>query len=269
MHHQCAKYAQSSSVKCAHNAQDILVDKMQRRPMDVSWFKNRKKSLRITDADVSEALGVERSVANKVLNGRVAINPKRFDQMAALFQVSLDHMLFRLGISGQNPLAYNERCIKSSPEIMVWGKVATGVWMEENPVDPDKPFPKTVPYDQMAGDFGSEHLFAVEPEGESMNLTFMLGTILICRRVAFGVGTVESGDYVIVARKNHGLYEMTCKRIELDENEDFLLFSESSNPKYAEPIKIPKSTDFEFFDGDVTVVGVVIRQVRDMTRRKK
>jgi transcriptional regulator with XRE-family HTH domain len=237
--------------------------------VDVEWFKNRKKALCITDSDVAEALGVERSVANKILNGRVAVNPKRFDQMAALFQVSLDDLLFRLGITEQKPLASNERLIQSSPEITVWGKVAAGVWMEESPVDPDNLRPATVPYDQMAGDFGTEHLFAVEPEGESMNLAFMPGTILICRRVPFGVGAVESGDYVIVARENHGLYELTCKRIELDENEDFLLFSESSNPKYAEPIKIPRSNDFEFFDGDVSVVGVVIRQVRDMTRRKK
>ena len=266
---QCANNAQSSSEKCAYYAHDFAVRRMHNLFMNVEWFKNRKRELRITDADVAQALGVERSVANKVMNGKVAINLKRVDQMAALFQVTLDELLFQAGVTENQPDAIREMKVVASPEITVWGKVAAGVWLEQSPFDPDDEFRQKVPYDQMAGDFGTEHLFAVEPEGESMNMAFMPGTILICRKIPFGMGNVESGDYVIVARENHGLYEMTCKRIELDENNDFLLFSESSNPKYNEPIKIPRSNDFEFFDGDVTVVGVVIREVRDRTRRKQ
>ena len=79
MHNLCAHNAQSSSLKCANYAHDILVHEMHNQLMDSEWFKSRKKALRVTDAELAEALGVERSVANKIVNGKVAFNARRAD----------------------------------------------------------------------------------------------------------------------------------------------------------------------------------------------
>lgn len=71
--------------------------------MDTEWFKKRKRELRITDSALGDALGVERSVANRVVNGTVLFNARRADQVAALFKVTRDEVLYRAGISNTPP----------------------------------------------------------------------------------------------------------------------------------------------------------------------
>jgi phage repressor protein C with HTH and peptisase S24 domain len=73
--------------------------------MDVEWFKSKKKERRVTDAALAAALGVERSVANKVVNGRVAINVRRIGAVAELLGVAADELMFRTGLSADAPAA--------------------------------------------------------------------------------------------------------------------------------------------------------------------
>lgn len=74
--------------------------------MDVEWLKTQKRSLGITDADLAPAMGVERSVANKVANGKVALNARRADAVAKVLQVTRDEVLFRFGIAEERPAAH-------------------------------------------------------------------------------------------------------------------------------------------------------------------
>ncbi len=71
--------------------------------MDSEWFKDRKRELKITDTAFAEVLGVERSVANKVVNGKVPMNARRADGVAKLFKVERDEILYRAGISEARP----------------------------------------------------------------------------------------------------------------------------------------------------------------------
>lgn len=64
-------------------------------------MKARKRELKITDDDLARALGVERSVANKVVNGKVVFNVRRVDAVANLFKVTRDEMMFRAGLAPQ------------------------------------------------------------------------------------------------------------------------------------------------------------------------
>lgn len=73
--------------------------------MDSEWFKQRKKALGIRDAQLGEALCVDRSVANKIVNGKVAFDARRADQVAELFEVTTDEILFRAGITKTEPHA--------------------------------------------------------------------------------------------------------------------------------------------------------------------
>jgi len=72
--------------------------------MDVEWFKERKREKGVTDADLASALGVERSVANKVANGKVVMNVRRIDAVAKLLGVARDEMMFRVGLSAEQPI---------------------------------------------------------------------------------------------------------------------------------------------------------------------
>lgn len=76
---------------------------MHKTLMDTEWFKEMKRKRKVTDAVLASALGVERSVANKVVNGRVEMNARRADAVADLFGVSRDEVLFRAGISTEMP----------------------------------------------------------------------------------------------------------------------------------------------------------------------
>lgn len=94
-----------ASTICAYNAHDFDGAGFHNPPVDSDWFKARKKKLGVTDAAFGQALGVDRSVANKVINGRSAFNAKRADAVARLFQVTPDEILFRAGITRTQPHA--------------------------------------------------------------------------------------------------------------------------------------------------------------------
>lgn len=92
-------------------------------PMDTAWFKARKKALHLTDDDIAAALRVERSVANKVINGRVSMDARRMGQLARLFQVSSGEIMRRAGIDDSDrdrddhvPLAPRPLDISGAPD---------------------------------------------------------------------------------------------------------------------------------------------------------
>lgn len=72
--------------------------------MDIEWFKNRKKVMRLKDADLASAMGVERSVANKILNGRMSLPVYRADKIAELLDVTAEEILWRAGVPISPPL---------------------------------------------------------------------------------------------------------------------------------------------------------------------
>lgn len=65
--------------------------------MDVEWFKSRKRELRVTDQAIADAIGRERSVANRVVNGGVAFDLKYVDGLAAVLRVERAEILRRVG----------------------------------------------------------------------------------------------------------------------------------------------------------------------------
>ena len=77
---------------------------MHKAAVDTDWLKSRKKERRVTDAALADALGVERSVANKIVNGKVELNARRADAVAELLGSTRDEILFRAGITDHEPL---------------------------------------------------------------------------------------------------------------------------------------------------------------------
>lgn len=141
------------------------------------------------------------------------------------------------------------------------GKVAQGVWLEQT-TDDDSLAP--VPYDRFRGDPLPTDLFAVTPVGTSMNLRFPEGTRLICQRVPFGICGFKPGQYAIVSRSAHDLRELTCKRVEVDNDGNYWLYSESSDPRFAEPWLVGKPSSDHHDDVEIAVEGLVIRAVQNL-----
>lgn len=156
--------------------------------------------------------------------------------------------------------------IENSPKVRHLGKVAQGVWLDESMIEPDPDDYEYVPYDRRHGDPSAADLFAVTPEGTSMNLAFKPSTMLICRRVPFGVGQFKSGDYVIAARAAHDLREMTCKRVEIDDEGAYWLHSETDDDRFKKPWRIGRPNEQHHGDEEVRIIAKVIRAVRDYER---
>lgn len=150
--------------------------------------------------------------------------------------------------------------VMESPKIRNLGKVAQGVWLEESYQDPDDV--EYVEYDRFSGDPGSEYLFAVTPEGQSMNLEFLPGTRLICRFLPFNDYTWKSGDLVIASRAAHDLRELTCKIIRFDEFGVAWLHSNSDQPQFQEPWRVGRPDGNAHDDNEITIIGKVIRAVK-------
>jgi transcriptional regulator with XRE-family HTH domain len=71
--------------------------------MDKEWFKSRKKEVRVTDAIIAQALNLDRTVINKLMNGSGEFTAKRIDVIARLLRVTRDEIMFRAGIEQAAP----------------------------------------------------------------------------------------------------------------------------------------------------------------------
>lgn len=199
---------------------------------------------KLKQAQVARHLSIAPARIAEVRKGDRRIQPDEMPKLAEL-----------LGMAEPDPTKQNP--VDSISHIPNLGRVAQGVWMEQS--DSDDEF---VTYDRMRGDSPPIDLFAVTPEGTSMNLRFMPGTHLICRRIPFGNGGFKAGDYVIVRRTAHELHELTCKRLEIDGDGVYWLHSESSDEKFAEPWEIGKPNEDHHDDTEIEVIGKVVRAVQ-------
>lgn len=199
----------------------------------------------VKQAEVARHLCIAPARIAEIRNGTRRIQPDEMPKLAQLL--------------GMEPEPRVLDPVLSVEQIPHWGKVAQGVWLEQGQADEDAR--RSVPYDRMGGDAGTADLFAVTPEGNSMNKVFMPGTRLICRKVPFGGGAYKSGDYVIAERTAHDLFEMTVKRLEIDDDGQHWLHSESTDERFSEPWPIGKPDNGYHSDVEVRVLGKVIRAV--------
>lgn len=96
---QCALSAHSSSDNRADYARDYAVHPMHKADMDTAWFKARKKEVRVTDAALAEAIGRDRSLVNKIVNGGSGFDLDFVEPFARLLKVSPGTVLERIGIN--------------------------------------------------------------------------------------------------------------------------------------------------------------------------
>lgn len=77
--------------------------------MDIAWFKARKREVGIDDVALAAAINRERSVANKIVNGKVAFDVQYVEGFATALRVSREEILRRAGVlDGQRPTLISE-----------------------------------------------------------------------------------------------------------------------------------------------------------------
>lgn len=98
--------------------------------VQTQWLKDRKKSLKVSDDEIARAVGIDRSVVNKIIGGKVAFAPRYADGFAEALQLGRDDILFRFGVLDKNP---QSNILENSEPVItlpILGEVPAGNWRE-------------------------------------------------------------------------------------------------------------------------------------------
>lgn len=66
--------------------------------IQTDWLKGRKKALKINDAHVADKIGRDRSIVNKLFNGKQRLDIEFIDGLADALQVTPEEILYRFGV---------------------------------------------------------------------------------------------------------------------------------------------------------------------------
>jgi transcriptional regulator with XRE-family HTH domain len=209
-------------------------------------LKAKRQQLGIEQADVARIVGANQSTVSKWERGTQEPHHRFFPALAEF-----------LGIPRSEFIVMEP---PQEPAVGYWlttrlvGAVQAGEWIEavEWPVDEQERF--VFPCSRDVAKFKAQ---AFEVRGDSMDLVYPEGTIVIAvSTIATGLRP-QYGDRVIVTRRNdHGEYEVTIKeyRIITDnpKRPRALLFPRSSNPQWQDPLPADDP------HMETTVTGIVV-----------
>ena len=202
--------------------------------------------------------GLSQSAAGDILSGK-ALSPRAstIRALAAVLNVSAAYLL-----TGEVEL---KPATEFDKEVRLLGQVAAGVWREALEWPPDEQSSIIVP--KPSHDW--QGLFALRVEGDSMNLKFPAGTVLVCASVFHNPEMgLEDGDYVIVERRKQDsdLMEATVKSYRIIDGAHWL-YPESSKPEHAAPIPLPgpNGDDLDGAERDqVQITARVVQAILDL-----
>lgn len=109
------------------------------------------------------------------------------------------------------------------------------------------------------------HTFALSVKGDSMNLLYPEGTIIIVVNFSDLGRNPDSGECVVTMRRDPltDCYEATLKVVEIKKDGRILLWPRSNNPDFVKPIILPRLTtryQGNGFDGDTAAAPDIVIQ---------
>lgn len=142
--------------------------------------------------------------------------------------------------------------VKETGGIEVVGKVAAGLYRDISVEDQDTSRPKITLARDMRWPYAKQ--YALEVAGDSMDLLFPDGSIVVCVDYVGSGMALKEGMPVHVERYMMGgqLVEATLKEVGKEDDGSIMLYPRSSNPSHK-----PLTVAFDG-DGDVRVRGIVI-----------
>lgn len=200
-----------------------------------------------SQSDIAEKLQIERARYAKYETERI-IAKEYMARFCALTHVSEAWLL-----TGRDEKKAAGKPTFSTIPIM--GQVQAGVWKEAFEWEDERVF-VSVP----VGAHSNSNPYALTVRGDSMNLVYQDGDILIVVPLREFLGKLENGRKVIVERrKSDGIVEATVKELSIVKGRAELL-TRSLNPKWPKSINIHwPYTDAQKFETEtVEIKGVVI-----------
>ena len=146
--------------------------------------------------------------------------------------------------------------------VRVLGEVRAGAWLEAIEWAPDQQFEIEVPY---SDEYRGARRYGVRVSGDSMNLEYPDGSIVICVHFEEINETPRPGDHVITHQvRTDGRTEATIKELVRDEQGRLWLWPRSSNPEHQTPIQLPP--DGRLNGHSIEIKGLVIGAYRPRRR---
>ncbi len=168
-----------------------------------------------------------------------------------------ERLLRLAGVTGELSEASFQRPNKPNTiQVSVIGAIQAGVWREALEWAPDEQYTITVNIDPR---YPIARYTGLEVRGTSMNKTYTEGTVLVCISAIEQRVEPESGENVIVRRRDqHGMFEYTVKELEIRDGRR-LLWPRSDDPAYDKALEWhPSDVDAQ---DDLLVTGIVIKPV--------
>lgn len=221
------------------------------------WIEDRLSTLASTGRNKSglaQALKVAAARVTEIINGDRKVGIAELQPLSDYLDMPISAVLTNLGATDSGAKFVD---MGSFVSVDVVGFVQAGIFREtvDLPMDERSTVMVDLP--------GSKKLFGLEVRGDSMNMEFKHGDVVICQSLYDYPGPLETDLFVVVERRNHDLIEATVKQLEI-RNGEYWLFPRSTNPAFTQAIQVPPPDQW---DGDETqeirVVAVVLKAIQN------
>lgn len=230
-------------------------------PRPNSWIEARLKNIGKSKSGLADAMKLANARITEILNGKRQVVAKEVNLMANYLEMPAAEVLANLtgGDDGRRgpPL-------KVTRHLIVRGALQAGVFKEAVEWPPEERY--DVAY-RVSRRSQKLPLFGLEIAGPSMNLKFPEGSVAICCRLMDLDGEdVQSGDYVVVYRRNElDEIEATVKQYEIDREGRQWLWPRSDHPEFQTPIEVAgiSANRDQTADQDIQIWAKVIGKVEE------
>lgn len=152
----------------------------------------------------------------------------------------------------------------SSELVPMVGRIQAGLWQSGDMFAQEgySEFISITPDDRYPG----IKRWAFRVQGDSMDLLYPSGTIVVAVSYCDIARLPKTGDKVIAIRQENGLEEATLKEIEIRDDGRVVLWPRSTNPDFSQAIVLPKSSLNPFPDNgchdEYRIAGMIIQSIR-------
>ena len=202
---------------------------MQYGAVGQKWIERRLKELGKTKRSLAHFLGVQEPTISQVLEGSRQVKVAEVPKLAKFLNLAT-HDVIQALVDSANDI--------QAPQlgVSVRGAVQAGVWADAYEWEEDDryivPAPRTSP-------FPGVELFGLEVKGDSMDLEYPEGSVVVCAPLVQTEHEPVNGAHVVVERWNaQGEVEATVKELAVDPDGNKWLTARSSNPAFSGPIQL-------------------------------
>ncbi|QCE34511.1 hypothetical protein FAI40_03675 [Acetobacteraceae bacterium] len=245
--------------------------KQRRRLMQKEWIETIHRETGDSYSKIARSCGLAQSTISRFMDDvqtKGALSATTEEKLQAAYPEfpSKQTEIRSTGENSQVASATNFKILQPH-QVNVIGCVQAGLWREamERSYEDCYTIPAYVPE-------AYQHLpyYGLSVRGESMNLVFPEGSVVIVANFANLERGPETGDYVIVQRRDpySSSFEATVKAFQRKENGEIMLWPRSSDPKFQRPFILKDESTYsntdqsEYLDSaeapEISVLGLVI-----------